>query len=599
MIRPFPFSTGPIMTVEPVSVSPVSQPAVPQSRSRLRRLICSQNPFYLLSVCFVLHASAQWFHSDSGESFSPWPLLGLTVGYIALLAVTGFVIVRFGKVWDDARSILLLILLLFVEMSLIFDETLVREPDTGRRLLIAGLIFSMVLSEILLLGLKIRLPWLFRVPYHLLLGLLFLYPLLLAGKNTLQMQTVSWLILAFPTVAGGILLTLLPAIRRGPKYTQDNGTPWRWPWYPWSLFVFLAFCIAFRTYAISLSFDPVFGESLTAALSFESTFGLYFLIPLVFAVGLLLMEAGLVSKHDGAIRLALWVPMICLVMALPPASASGTYQAFALRVTEQVGSPIWLTLLLSAAFYGYAMVRRVVTANVLMAWSLIAASRISPQMLNVTLSTQPIIWPLVLLAVIEFARGIQRGNSREVFVSLMIVIAALQPWLQPMGQTNTRSLLIVGGLVTIALLGTGAAFRDDFAWLLRIVGGPLLLLVTMAGAVLSHGAGSLSAIWYTVAVVAITTVIAFAYGAAVQMRLYQLCGWTSGLLGTLVIIVEAVSLLLHESGWRGATSFSVGIGWFVVAVVISCWKAGWLRSLGPWFGGMLTSRSERLDLNFY
>ena len=124
-----------------MSESSELQPTGLRSSSRLRRLICSQNPFYLLSVCFVLHASAQWFHSDSGESFSPWPLLGLTVGYIALLAITGFVIVRFGKVWDDARSILLLILLLFVEMSLIFDETLVREPDTGRRLLIAGLVF--------------------------------------------------------------------------------------------------------------------------------------------------------------------------------------------------------------------------------------------------------------------------------------------------------------------------------------------------------------------------------------------------------------------------------------------------------------------------
>jgi hypothetical protein len=215
------------------------------------------------------------------------------------------------------------------------------------------------------------------------------------------------------------------------------------------------------------------------------------------------------------------------------------------------------------------------------------------------LSTQPIIWPLVLLAAIEFMSGVQRGNSREVFIGLMIAIAALQPWLEPIGQTNTRSLLIVGGLVTIAVLGVGAVFRDDFAWLLRIVGGPMLLLVPIAGAILSYRADHLSSIWYTVAVVAVTTVIAFAYGAAVRMRLYQLCGWTSGLLGTVVIIVEAASLLVHESGWKGATSFSVGIGWFVVAVFISCWKAGWLRSIGPWFRGMLTSQSERLELNLY
>ncbi len=71
------------------------------------------------------------------------------------------------------------------------------------------------------------------------------------------------------------------------------------------------------------------------------------------------------------------------------------------------------------------------------------------------------------------------------------------------------------------------------------------------------------------------------------------------LLGTLAIIVEAASLLVRESGWKGATSFSVGIGWFVLAVIISSWKAGWLQSLSPWFKRMLTSQSERIDLNFY
>ena len=83
------------------------------------------------------------------------------------------------------------------------------------------------------------------------------------------------------------------------------------------------------------------------------------------------------------------------------------------------------------------------------------------------------------------------------------------------------------------------------------------------------------------------------------MRLYQLCGWAGSLLGTIAILVEAASFLVRESEWKGATSFSVGIGWFVLGVVISSWKAGWLQSHAPWFRGMLTSQSERLDLNYY
>ena len=295
--------------------------------ARIPRLICSQNPFYLISVCCVLHAAAQWFTGEQGPAFSPWPLLGLITGYIALLALTGYVIVRYGKVWDDARSILLLILLLFVELSMLFDETLVRDPATGKWLLLAGLGFAMGLSELLLHGLKIRLPWLFKIPYHLMLGLLFVYPLWLVSPGIrLPMETVLWRIVLFHVVAGLVFLTLIPAIRQSPTYTQPSGTPWRWPWYPWSLFVFLGICIAFRAYAISLSFDPVLNESLSAAMTFESTFGVYLLVPLILAAAVLLLETGVVSNRKNAIGIALGTPLACLYLSVPAAIGSGPYQ---------------------------------------------------------------------------------------------------------------------------------------------------------------------------------------------------------------------------------------------------------------------------------
>jgi hypothetical protein len=155
--------------------APVANPPPPEPSLRdwLLRRICCPNPFYLLSVCFVLHGTSRWFHSETGASFSPWPLFYLTAGYTLLFALTGFVVIRFGKVWDDARSILLMILLMFVQMSLIFDDTLVLKPFEGRRLLANCWVFSAVLSELMLWGLRIRLPWLFRLPFHGLVALLF------------------------------------------------------------------------------------------------------------------------------------------------------------------------------------------------------------------------------------------------------------------------------------------------------------------------------------------------------------------------------------------------------------------------------------------
>ena len=571
------------------------QPPTRSFASRLPRLICSQNPFYLLSVCFVLHGTAHWFHGESGAAFSPWPLLGLIAGYIALLAITGFVIVRFGKVWDDARSILLLILLLFVELSLIFDETLVRDPASGRLLLLVGLAFSVGLSELLLCGLRIRLPWLFRLPYHLLLVLLFLYPLLLVSSGPrLSAETASWRIFLFPVAAAVVLLTMLPAIRRGPEYTRHNGTPWLWPWYPWSLFVFLAVCVSFRAYALSLSFDPVLGVSLAAAMKFESAFGEYFLVPLVLAAGVLLLEVGLVSNRRGTIRIAMLVPAVCLYLSLPVAAASGPYDEFLRRLMQQVGSPVWLTLLAAAAFYGHALLRRVTSAEIMLALTLLIATRVGSQTIDLATLAHPQLWPLVALAAIELMLGLVRVDSHRVFVGLMSAIAALHFGLKLSGN---MALLAEAALPLLLMLATvlfvGAIYRDDFAWLLRISGAPLIVIATLAGAVAGHRLADLLPSWCVPSFVFTMTVIAFAYAVVVRMKLYQLSGLLSASMGSLGIAIEMTVTVIRDSGWKGAASFAFGLGWFVLAVLISSWKAGWLQNMGTWLRRMLTLEPGR------
>ena len=579
----------------PQDAFPAPEPQVRRSlASRIPRLICSQNPFYLLSVCFILHAAAQWFHRDSGQSFSPWPLLGLIGGYIVLLAATGFVIVRFGKVWDDARSILLLILLLFVELSLIFDETLVRDPSTGRTLLLAGLGIAVGLSELLLRGLKIQLPWLFRGPYHLLLALLFLYPLTLVSTGTrISAEATSWRIFLFPVVAALILLTILPAIRRGPEYTQNNGTPWRWPWYPWSLFVFLTVCIGFRAYALTLSFDPILGASLDSAMKFESVFGTYFLVPLVLAAGVLLLEVGLVSNRRGAIRLAMLVPLLSLYLSLPVLSAFGPYREFLFRLTQQMGSPIWLTILAAAAFYGHATLRRVSGAETMLAFTLLAATRIGPQTLDVTTLASPQLWPLFVLAVVELLLGLVRSDSHRVFVGLAISIGGLQFSLQSwtgLGLAGATGLPLM--LLMAAILVVGGIYRDEFAWLLRVCGAPLIVLATLGSLVAGLGDPDHLPVWLLVTFVVSMAVTARVYAAVVRMRLYQLASILSGSLGGVGILLDVSVIQLHNSGWKGANSFALGLGWFLMAVLISCWKAGWLHSGIDWLKQMLILEPE-------
>ena len=111
-----------------------------------------------------------------------------------------------------------------------------------------------------MLGLRIRLPALFRLPFHLMLALLFLYPLcLVPGFFFSSHDTIlkSWRVFLFSPAVALVLISLLPAVRRGPSYVGNNGTPWNWPWFPWTALgtVIVGLCI--RSYAITLSFDPV------------------------------------------------------------------------------------------------------------------------------------------------------------------------------------------------------------------------------------------------------------------------------------------------------------------------------------------------------
>jgi hypothetical protein len=558
-------------------------------RSWLLRRICSQNPFYLLSVCFVLHGMAHWFHSDSGASFSPWPLLGLSAGYTLLLAITGFVIIRFGKVWDDARSILLIILLLFVQLSLIFDETLVRDPFAGRLLLLTGWGFSIVLSEALLLGLRIRLPWLFRLPYHGLLALLFLYPVSLVALGTrLPAETVLWRIYLFPVVGAGIQLTLIPAIRRGSAYTKENGTPWQWPWYPWSLFVFLGVCLGFRAYALSLSFDPVIGESLEAALSFSSVFGIYFLVPLFLAAGVLLLEIGLAEKRRGVVKLAMLVPVVSLYVSYPDLTVFGPYDSFLRLLLQRVGSPVWLTLLGATAFYAFSALRGVRSAEQWLAITLLVLMRVSPQTIDHSTLSAPLWQPLLVLSVIELCLGLARRDSHLVFVGLCAAMAGLHVGTnQTVPIPMATRLAIAATLMMTSILVVGAVYRDDFAWLLRLVGAPLLVVATIAGFVFVQDAALRLPIWCGPAFVLSMALVGLAYALVVRMPLYRLSSFLCAASGSVGMMEVVVTYLIRESGWHGATSFVTGIGWLMLAVAVSSWKAGWLRKFPIWLRGML------------
>ncbi len=97
-----------------IVIAPLPSPARPlfASLRRASRLLYTQNPFYLLSAWLVFFG-LRWSFGAGGQAPHSAALFGGLLSYTLLLALAAVVVVRIAKVWDDARSMLLLMVLLF------------------------------------------------------------------------------------------------------------------------------------------------------------------------------------------------------------------------------------------------------------------------------------------------------------------------------------------------------------------------------------------------------------------------------------------------------------------------------------------------------
>jgi len=142
----------------------------PQLRGKLPkwgRWVANQNPFYVISVAMVLYGVHVSF-SGGAELESAWMMTKILGGYTLLLAAVGVLVVRVARVWEDARTILLLNVLLLVAMSVSFDRVCLDNSHVGLVYLTSGLFFAISLTEAVLRCLQVRLAWAYRLPFYIL-----------------------------------------------------------------------------------------------------------------------------------------------------------------------------------------------------------------------------------------------------------------------------------------------------------------------------------------------------------------------------------------------------------------------------------------------
>src|SRR5262245_53486846 len=103
-----------------------SGPPLASTRSAIRWL-CTKNLFtFICDWLFLLVLRISFgAQTNAGETGA---LMAGLAGYTLLLAATAWLLVRFAGVWDDARTVLLLVVLMFLATSVTFDDVLVRDP---------------------------------------------------------------------------------------------------------------------------------------------------------------------------------------------------------------------------------------------------------------------------------------------------------------------------------------------------------------------------------------------------------------------------------------------------------------------------------------
>ena len=550
------------------------QPAAHAAAS-IVRLLYTQNPFYLVGTLLILFGLARCFGREPTVATSGL-LVGLLAGYTLLLAIIAAVIIRFGKIWDDARTILLVIVLLFFMLSTSLDFHLLftlEPPTPGSLLLAAGWLFSILLSEGLLRFLRIGLAARYRLPFYLILTLLFGYPILLGWIDWHGWHAArSWTLLSFPTAGALALLALIPAARTRRRDEPASGTPWVWPYYPWSLFVYLTVGLAIRSWWLTISFEPAKGA--------EMCFRPYFLAPLVLAWSALIVEMAMARRNLIAIAAGMLLPLACLAFAFPGPPQNQVEISFLGRLTTALGSPPQLVVWCLLAFYGWTWLRRIQSSEVLLLGLGLFASALGRETVDLYSLAAPQPAVLAAVATLLLVQAVRNESTWRALAAGSLVVMAARFAGARLGGESLWFWQWHAPLVAALLLP--AVFNDPLAHWLRRIAWPAVPALALAAAAV-----------YPLALPRLTASTLGGYLAVLLLAsavLWRREKMVAPLAAT--IATFAANLLAHTRQFYlllGQTQLADGLPWLACGLVIvllalgiSLLKMGALRSAWQW-----------------
>jgi hypothetical protein len=374
----------------------------------------------------------------------------------------------------------------------------------------------------------------------------------------------------FTTAAGLAFLALLPAVRRGRAYVRDNGSPWRWAWYPWTLFGVLAFAVAARSAFLCWSMHHIpMGDTE------PYIFAPYFLVPFGLAGAAILLEIGLVERRRGVLWVAMTMPALLLVLAAVGHRSEPVYRWFLGRFTERLGgTPLYLTVLASAGFYLYAGLRGVPRSFDALTAAVGALAIVGPETLDPGSLASPRALPILAVGVAQMVPGLLRREAGRCLVGMGCVLASAMIAVGPTGAGGHRGP-VAFHLAMAAALVLGAAFHDRMGRALRIIGASMGLLAALAVLSGRIAPGDDLPSWTIEAYAPAMALLIAAYGLALRHRASQA---VAGL------ILAAWLTVLGGRGYGALRRVAAGLDYIAVGLVL--FSLAVLTSLAK--GGMLS-----------
>jgi hypothetical protein len=528
------------------------------------RFLYSSNPFYILSADLVFVGLRMSFGAGGSASRSGALLVGLA-GYTLLMAATACFLIRVGKLWDDLRSLLILVVMMFLAMALCGDETMAADPRRGAVGCAGGFLFAVVVTEAVLRTIRLRLPGWYRAAYYLILAQVFLYPIALSPfLSDPEGPRLQWGLFGFSALAGLVLTSLVPAARAGAAWVAGNGSPWRWPLYPWSLFVVMAAGLSVRCYSLCVSFHYVGGS--------RTIFGPYFLVPIGLAVSLIWLEIGIVSKRRPVMIAAATVPLLLACLAMTGHRYEAIYMHFLeMFLVTLGGSPAFVTLVAAILFLVYAAARRVPLAWELMAVGLTALAVVGPETITLFDTVSPRSLPLLAAGLVLGSVAARRHSSGRAVLAAGLLVAGMSRS-QAEVWPNAELVPLAVHLSLFAMLVVSAVFDDWLAGLTRVCGGFMVLVLGVGSAFHSPwvevAIPAALASWYPLLAIVLAWTFGFVMrdGMFLAIAAVNLAAW----------LTHSGSEIYHQlrRGVAGLDQIAFGMLFFLIALAISLRKAG-------------------------